>query len=268
MQDDHITDGELLLEAGGELPVGRASQVRGHLTGCQVCRLRRTNLQQGLADAVQGYQREFEPELPPMAQSRTLLRERLARTAEASHAAAWHPPAAWAAAAIVLIALSALLVGWPARRVHSPEAEFAPNAAWTPGSVSPLTMSAVCAAPDRDEPGPIVSASLALQVFRRYGIRDPRPRSYEVDYLIPPALGGTADPSNLWPQPYSAGVWNSRVKDALEDRLRTLVCEGKLDLATAQRDLASDWIAAYKKYFHTGAPLLDHVAFVKDRPWE
>jgi hypothetical protein len=41
-----------------------------------------------------------------------------------------------------------------------------------------------------------------------------------------------------------------------------------LDLATAQRDLAGDWIAAYKKYFHTNAPLLDHVAFVKDRPWE
>ena len=129
-------------------------------------------------------------------------------------------------------------------------------------------MSAVCTAPDHDEPGPVVSASLARQVFRRYGIRNPRPRSYEVDYLVPPALGGTADPSNLWPQPYSAGVWNSRVKDALEDRLRALVCEGKLDLATAQRDLASDWIAAYKKYFHTGAPLLDHVAFVKDRPWE
>ena len=84
----------------------------------------------------------------------------------------------------------------------------------------------------------MVSASVAREVFRRYGIRNPRPRSYEVDYLIPPALGGTGDPRNLWPQPYSAGVWNARVKDALEDRLRTLVCEGKLDLATAQRDLA------------------------------
>ena len=58
------------------------------------------------------------------------------------------------------------------------------------------------------------------------------------------------------------------MKDALEDRLRTLVCEGNLDLAIAQRDLARDWIAAYKKYFRTRTPLLDHVAFVKDRPWE
>ena len=47
-----------------------------------------------------------------------------------------------------------------------------------------------------------------------------------------------------------------------------MVCDGQLDLATAQRDLAEDWIAAYKKYFQTGQPLLVHVAFVKDRPWE
>ena len=26
-------------------------------------------------------------------------------------------------------------------------------------------------------------------------------------------------------------------------------------MATAQRDIATDWIAAYKKYFHTNAPL-------------
>jgi hypothetical protein len=45
------------------------------------------------------------------------------------------------------------------------------------------------------------------------------------------------------------------VKDALEDRLRELVCSGKVDLASAQRDISSDWIAAYRKYFHTDKPL-------------
>ena len=73
---------------------------------------------------------------------------------------------------------------------------------------------------------------------------------------------------NLWPQPYSEGTWNARVKDALEDRLRTMVCAGSLDLATAQRALADDWIGAYKQYFRTSEPLPDHLAFVKDRPWE
>jgi hypothetical protein len=34
-----------------------------------------------------------------------------------------------------------------------------------------------------------------------------------------------------------------------------MVCAGKLDLSTAQREIATDWIAAYKKYFHTDRPL-------------
>ena len=58
----------------------------------------------------------------------------------------------------------------------------------------------------------------------------------------------------MWPQTYSA-VWNARVKDALEDRLRELVCAGDLDLPTAQMEISNDWIAAYKKYFHTDQPI-------------
>ena len=50
--------------------------------------------------------------------------------------------------------------------------------------------------------------------------------------------------------------------------LRSLVCAGQLDLATAQQEIARDWIAAYKKYFRTDKPLPEHVSFLKDRPWE
>ena len=42
----------------------------------------------------------------------------------------------------------------------------------------------------------------------------------------------------------------------LEDRLHDMVCQGKLDLATAQRDISADWIAAYRKYFHVKEPVL------------
>jgi hypothetical protein len=38
------------------------------------------------------------------------------------------------------------------------------------------------------------------------------------------------------------------VKDRLEDRLHALVVHRKLDLKTAQQEIATDWIAAYKKY--------------------
>jgi hypothetical protein len=45
------------------------------------------------------------------------------------------------------------------------------------------------------------------------------------------------------------------VKDDLEEHLYEMVCSRKLDLSTAQRDIATDWIAEHKKYFHTDKPL-------------
>ena len=48
--------------------------------------------------------------------------------------------------------------------------------------------------------------------------------------------------------------WNAHVKDKLEHRLHELVCQGKLDLPTAQHDIAADWIGAYKKYVGTADP--------------
>jgi hypothetical protein len=44
------------------------------------------------------------------------------------------------------------------------------------------------------------------------------------------------------------------VKDALERKLHKLVCAGQLDLKTAQREIASNWIEAYKKYVRETPP--------------
>ena len=87
-----------------------------------------------------------------------------------------------------------------------------------------------------------------------YGISDASPGEHEIDYLIGPGVGGTEDIHNLWPEAYNARPWNARVKDSLEERLHQLVCAGELDLSTAQHDIATDWIAAYKKYFDTERP--------------
>lgn len=38
--------------------------------------------------------------------------------------------------------------------------------------------------------------------------------------------------------------------------LPSLVCRGAVDLSTAQCDIAVDWIAACKKYFHTDRPVI------------
>jgi len=93
-----------------------------------------------------------------------------------------------------------------------------------------------------------VPGSLREEVFKEYGIVNPHPEDYEIDYLIAPGLGGTEDIRNLWPEPSTRSQWNAHVKDALEERLHQLVCDGRLDLPTAQRAIARDWISAYKKY--------------------
>jgi len=48
-----------------------------------------------------------------------------------------------------------------------------------------------------------------------------------------------------------------------------MVCPGGLDLLTAQRDISGDWIAAYKKYLHTGKPLSEcsHVDAFMDKSY-
>ena len=123
----------------------------------------------------------------------------------------------------------------------------------TPGVARAKTRDQVCGS--NEEKNRDVPATLRRRVFELYGMPGADPKAYEVDYLITPALGGADDIGNLWPQSYSATIWNARVKDALEDRLHELVCRGDIDLPTAQREISADWIGAYKKYFHTDKPV-------------
>ena len=129
----------------------------------------------------------------------------------------------------------------------------------TPGRVLPVGVDEVCGAGITGLPP--VAAQVPRQVFEAYGVDYRRAADYELDFLITPELGGAPDPRNLWPQPYRAGVWNAYVKDELERELRALVCRGALDLATAQQELADDWIAAYKRRFNTDRPLRDYGRF-------
>ncbi len=98
---------------------------------------------------------------------------------------------------------------------------------------------------------------IALQetVLREYGLPPSREQSFEIDFLISPGLGGAENIRNLWPEPRYHTVWNSFVKDQLEDYLHQSVREGRVNLRSAQQDIARNWIAAYQKYFHTTEPL-------------
>lgn len=138
--------------------------------------------------------------------------------------------------------------------VASPEEPGAlPNRALTPGATRTLAVAELCGNSPA-EPSP-VPQSVRQEVLRNYRMEHVPDHEYELDYLVTPDLGGAPDARNLWPERYGSRVWNARVKDQLEDLLPQLVCQGEVDLATAQRDIATDWIAAYKKYFRTDHPI-------------
>ena len=256
-EESHVSDQELMRAADGELTPRRVAWVESHLEACWTCRARKQELESTVAEFVRARQEGLDPMLPSAAGPRALLgatlEAQMATMAEATRPHPWlrgtHLAAACAMAAIVVIAIGR----WAPAGGSRMAVVSVPNANLTPGATVLESSTQVCAAPTPKNR--TVPASLQRQVFEEYGLSGAEAKSYEVDYLITPALGGADDIHNLWPQSYSSTVWNARVKDSLEDRLREMVCQGGLDLTTAQHDLSADWISAYKKYFHTDRPV-------------
>jgi len=129
-----------------------------------------------------------------------------------------------------------------------------PDPKLTPGDAFDVTAQDVCvpgyARKVRDVP-----QELKRQVYAEYGITEHHPGDYEVDHLISLELGGSNSIKNLWPESRRTSPWNAYVKDKLEDKLHELVCDGELDLKMAQREIAANWIEAYKKYVSANPPV-------------
>jgi hypothetical protein len=136
------------------------------------------------------------------------------------------------------------------RRANVPAVDV-PDPSLTPGVTFVVGVARICrsgyASSVRD-----VSDAEKAAVYARYGIAWV-PYQHEVDHLISLELGGSNAIENLWPEPY-AGRWGARTKDVLENRLHDMVCAGELSLATAQRQEATDWVAAYLRYVGTPPP--------------
>jgi hypothetical protein len=260
IEDPHPSDREMLLAADGELSSRRAASIRAHFAGCWACRTRMSELETTIRDFIELHRSGLDPLLPAAAGPRALLKAQLAELAAGDHGESplrlfplsFTRTVAVCLSTAVLLAAAAMLLTRSSRSLR--ESAAIPVANLTPGATRPATREDVC----RSEPDPkvrLVPASVRQKVFESYGLSNARPDAYEVDYLITPELGGSGDIRNLWPQPYSHTVWNAHVKDDLEDRLHEMVCDGTLDLHTAQHDIASNWIAAYKKYFHADKPI-------------
>jgi hypothetical protein len=121
-----------------------------------------------------------------------------------------------------------------------------PDPHCTPGAVSlAVIQSTICRDGYTDTGRPPESVSEPEKEASLAAYDDPGPlHDYEYDHLVPLELGGAVnDPRNLWPEPGAS----PNPKDELEDRLNSMVCAGEIPLATAQREIARDWVAAYRR---------------------
>ncbi|MEQ1947523.1 MAG: hypothetical protein ABL995_10055 [Bryobacteraceae bacterium] len=273
----HLTDEELLFYSDGEMRALDARRTRLHLEECWICRARQKQFAETIVQFTDAYQEVSDGAslqgATPLDFSQGDLAQRDLAQLDARQNQdplyALQEPAAGKSSRHSLYALicvsvlactgflaALLLVKSPQRTARSIPWQTAslitPDSRITPGAAVRYNRDQVCGA--ASENNRQVPPSLRREVLAAYGIGDAEPRSYEVDYLITPALGGADDIRNMWPQTYSA-EWNARVKDELEDRLRQMVCSGDLDLDTAQSEISNNWIEAYKKYFHTDRPM-------------
>ncbi len=119
----------------------------------------------------------------------------------------------------------------------------------TPGAVRTTNKADICSSHTSAIRN--VSTATKNKVFKLYGLTNKtgwcKQSGCEVDHLISLELGGSNDIKNLWPQS-NAASWNAHQKDALENRLHKLICDGTLTPRQAQNAISQNWVEAYKKY--------------------
>jgi len=131
-----------------------------------------------------------------------------------------------------------------------------PDPYLTPGAVRTTDAHEICLRATSDIRK--VSAKTKRAVYTAYGNLGGNHTGFcsvqggcEIDHLISLELGGSNDPQNLFPQPYSGVRWNAHVKDRLENELHRNICNGAITPEAAQRQIATNWIQTYCAIFST-----------------
>ena len=260
----HIPDAQLLLMHASELSARAAKQAKAHLAMCPECNAQAVRLAASMQDFA-----GFEASRVETASvsGTHAARFRLIAAMKHSQGESSRSPRrlrsvfrrlAFPGVAVCLLLIAGRFLpdmdGSAGTLLRTWRGASLPSKTLTPGATHLVALGDLCSVHGSTARVAIDDA-VARKVFQEYGLSFSSRSAYEVDYLITPGLGGSSDVRNLWPEPDSTIGWNAHVKDALEDHLHDLVCEGKMPLATAQSEIAGDWIAAYKKHFHTDKPL-------------
>ncbi len=273
--DHHLADDELLLAIDHELSPDRGRVAETHLARCVECRTRHGQIKQSSATFGEAYRRSLESPVPDsIARARMQARlhdesARLERSWIVRFLPVLSPMPRWAVMCSTLTIVALLGAAVHQSRGGDNQTSFVvsapyarPVASLTPGATLEIGTHELCrTGPDKRTRLPGI---LRQQVLRAYDMEAVSVDEYELDYLITPELGGAPDARNLWPQRYAIPIWNAYAKDQLEALLPKLVCAGELDLVTAQRDIAVDWITAYQKYFKTAYPLGPRARIARD----
>jgi hypothetical protein len=128
-----------------------------------------------------------------------------------------------------------------------------PDPACTPGAVNPTLTVDVLRNPEF-RTGCVRSHATTEEekaiTYEWYGIDHPAHNSgvtqtCELDHLIPLELGGADTLDNIWPQCGPDGVILAEryfeLKDTVENYLAKQMKEGRMDLGTVQKSIATDW---------------------------
>ena len=125
-----------------------------------------------------------------------------------------------------------------------------PDRACSPGAYySKLTAAVICSPSFRTSSIRHVPESERFLVEQEYGLAPGHyGQTLEIDHIVPLELGGSNSVANLFPE-QASGQPGYRVKDKLENRLHQMVCAGAITLLAAQRGIATNWEALYKRVY-------------------
>jgi hypothetical protein len=147
-----------------------------------------------------------------------------------------------------MLAVTLLLFGGvampaaPQAKYRIVDGYYLPDPNFTPGEVRRVGKEKLCLTKSyRDNSD---EAFLRKKdVCRLYRQKECPGPKYEVDHLIPLSIGGADTVKNLFPMP----IEQAKLKDKLEYTLKREVCDGQISLTLAQREIAKDWVAMYRK---------------------
>lgn len=141
---------------------------------------------------------------------------------------------------LVLLA-SAIALTAPAAQASTCKLAALPDHACTPGAAMTADQARICPAARNLA----VPKRTKAKVLRAYRVSKRSQRRYVVAPLIPFALGGSNRQANLFPQTRANAAKLMRLGTALH----SAVCGLEIGLGQAQALVASDWTAAYAKFY-------------------